>query len=66
MGAAYLFVANLKPHSLSDRLAHFFGNTARRHARGQTARFQHIHLREPGLEESRRNPRGFARAGLGL
>jgi hypothetical protein len=65
-GAAGSFKAHLKADSLANRLAHFLGNAPRRHARRQTARFEHVHLVESSFEESRWNTRGFTGAGLGL
>jgi len=65
-GAANLLEANLKAYRFSDRFTHLFSNAPRRHARGETARFEDIDLVITGFEESRWNARGFASARLGL
>jgi hypothetical protein len=65
-GAADLLEANLKADGFADRFTHLLGNAPGRHARRKTARFEHIYLLIPGLEQSGRNTGSFAGARFGL
>jgi hypothetical protein len=65
-GAPYLLEANLKADDLTDRFTHLFGDAPGGHARGETARFEHIHLLIPGLEQSGWDAGSFASPRLSL